>query len=290
VLLTSINVIGVKQSVNALLVVTVIKLAPLFLFALVGIAGASGANLFTGAPPPFETLGSSILMLLYAFVGFEGSLVPAGEGKDPRRDIPRALLWGLLVTTTIYIFVHLACLATLPSLPQSERPIADAATVLAGQLGGAVIAISAAVSIFGTSAGAMLSAPRMTYALAVEGTLPRFLGAVHERFRTPHVSVVLFGLLYFVLATQGDFKSLASMSSLARIIVYASCIAALPLIERRLGKDEGLFKIPGGWTIPILSFLVCVWLISSATAQALIFMLVFLLAGALLYAIARAWK
>lgn len=287
VLLTAINVVGVRLGVGSVLVITVLKLAPLFVLIAVGLAAAD-PEAYRGAQfPAYTTLGQAVLVFLYAFVGFEGALVPAGEGRDPRRDIPRALFLSLGVTAAIYVLVQIACIALLPSLAESARPLAEAAAAVAGPAGAAAIALTAAVSIIGNGASAMLTAPRMTYGLALEGSLPGVLARVHDRFHTPYVSIVLFGALYFVFATQEQFEGLAAMSSLARVLVYIACIAALPTLERNLASEEGMCRIPGGWTVPAVALVVCLWLVTQASFTALWYMLAFVAAGSVLFAFAR---
>lgn len=291
-LFTTINILGVKQGVGSVLAITVAKLTPLGLFILLGLAHVGPATFAGAAPPAFGTVGETTLLLLYAFVGFEGALVPAGEGRDPRRDIPRAIFWSAGVTALIYVLVQVACVALLPDLAGSERPVADAARVVLGPAGAIVMTLAATVSILGNTASSMLTAPRMTYALALEGSLPRGLATVVEPFKTPAWSILLYGSLSLALALSGRFMGeaflkLAAMSSLARILAYAVSIAALPGIERRMGAEAGAFRILGRWAVPAIAFALCIWLAAQATLDAALTMVGFMAVGSLLFAFAR---
>jgi amino acid transporter len=237
--------------------------------------------------PDYGTFGSATVLIFYGFIGFEGALFPAGESRDPQRDMPRALLWTLGGTTLIYVLVQAVCVMVLPDLATSEKPLAAAAAELVGPLGAAVMGAAAIVSIYGNNASSILTAPRMTYAMARDGGLPRFLAAVHPRWRTPHWSIVAYGVLTFGLAISGSFVWLAGMSTLTRLVGYGLCVAALPRLRRRFGAEAGAFHLPGGFVIPAVALVVCAWLLTQCELDALYVTLAFLLLGALLYAGSR---
>lgn len=287
VVFTAINFVGVKSSVGTIAAITIVKLAPLVVLIVVGVTWIRGDAVVPDGIPTYSSFGEAMLLVVYAFIGFEGALIPAGETRQPERSIPVALLATGLATTVLYVLVQSVAASVLPDLASSKRPLADAAGVIFGAFGVLAVTVGAAVSILGNTAASMLTAPRMTYAMARYGTLPSPLAAVHERFLTPHVSIVLYGVLTLGLALSGTFAWLAGMSSLARIIGYGLCIATLPRLKARFGDRPGALRLPGGMVIPILAFFVCVWLVMQTKLDAVLVTAGFVVAGTLMYALSQ---
>lgn len=287
--LTFVNVIGSKQAMRTAGVLTVLKLAPIVLLVVVGLVLLSPQWLpHADAPlPTVESAGAAVLLAMYAFVGWEVALVPAGEARDPRRDLPRALLLGLASVALLYVLIQIVCVAALPDLASSKRPLVDAAQALAGPVGASILLFGTVASIAGNLAVSMISGPRTSYALAQDGSLPAFFGGVHARYKTPAASVVVYGVLVTALALSGSFVWLAGLSVLARVLVFLLVIAALPKLRARFGSESGTFKLPAGYTIPIVAVLVCCALAWQAEARAVWTTLAFLGAGSVLYLVAR---
>jgi amino acid transporter len=284
--LTWLNMVGLRKGMATLYVLTLLKLLPLSLLILLGLGHVDAGDLFGATFPGIDGLGGTILVLLYAYVGFEGTTVNAGEGRDPRRDLPRALIQTVVIIGVIYFLVQVVCDALLPDLAATQTPLADAAAVLFGATGATVMTLGAVFSIGGNLSGSILSAPRMTWALARDGSLPAWLAAVHERWQTPHRSILLYGVLCTVLALSGGFIWLAMMATLIRLIAYLLCIAALPKLAARAraeGSDEAAFDLPGGMVIPAVAFILCLWLITQAPPKAWLVTAGFAVMGSLLY-------
>jgi APA family basic amino acid/polyamine antiporter len=174
-----------------------------------------------------------ILLLVFAYGGFEAALVPLAEAKDPRRDAPVALFAALGICALVYTLVQAIVIAALEDPGASPRPLAAAAQVILGSWGATLMAVGALISVYGYLAGAMLNVPRLTYAMAEQGDLPPRLGAVHSRFRTPHVSVMLFAILVWALAAAGSFLQNLTLSAVSRLFTYGAVCAALVVLRRR---------------------------------------------------------
>jgi len=185
----------------------------------------------------------AMLLLVYAYGGFEGALFVGGETENPKRDTPIALLTALGVVCLIYTAVQFAVVAILPDAGASARPLADAAQRFLGPAGGITIALAALVSAYGYLSANLLHAPRVTFALAEQGDFPAFLGAVHPRYRTPYVSIFLYAVLVFVFAALGDFEWNAVLSAVSRLAVYGAMALAVPLLRRR-GDRQAQFVLP----------------------------------------------
>ncbi len=289
--LTLVNVTGTKDAMRSLGVLTVLKFIPLVLLVVVGLPRTDlSVFVTTGATlPSYTNVGAAALFIIYAYVGWESALIPAGEARAPARDMPRALLWGLGVVAVLYLLIQAVSVAVLPELAASERPLVDVAHVLLGPVGALILTVGVVVSVGGNIASAMFTAPRMTYMLAREGSLPAWLGSVHPRFQTPMASIVLYGTLTFLLASVGTFAWLALISSVTRLLTFVLCIGAIPRLRSQFGDAPDRFHLPGGYAIPLLGMAVCLWLLAQVNQSAVGATAVFLVVGTVLYGIAR-WR
>lgn len=286
-LFAALNVTGVKQGMGAILAISVAKFVPLAVFVLVGLTYVRPVMFAEIAVPSFTTLGEAALLVFYAFVGFEGALVPAGESKDPRRDLPKALFVTALGGTLLYIGIQIVSVALTPDLASSTRPLADAAAVFMGPAGVAMLSFAAMASILGNYASSVLAAPRMTYALAREGSLPEAFARVHTKWKTPHVSILGFLVLGVSLGVSGTFTQLAVLSAITRLIGYTTSLAALPRLRARFGHEPQAMALPGGFTIPAAGLAICTWLMLQVKFEAVWKTAVLMALGTALYLLAR---
>jgi APA family basic amino acid/polyamine antiporter len=254
------NYRGVGFGLNVSNTFTVAKLVPLGIFVIAGMGllfGEAG-----GPAPQFPAAGMGvwlevILLLVFAYGGFEAALVPLAEAKNPRRDAPVALFAALGICALVYTLVQAVVVAALEDPGASPRPLAAAAQVFLGSWGATLMAVGAMVSVYGYLAGAMLNVPRLTYAMAEQGDLPPRLGAVHSRFRTPHVSVILFAILVWAFAAAGSFLQNLTLSAVSRLFTYGAVCVALVVLRRREragfpDSSPARFRLPAGRTAAVL--------------------------------------
>jgi amino acid transporter len=286
--LVYVNVIGVKRGLAVLFLITALKLIPLSLIVILGITKTNPQIFIAADLPVFEGLGETILVLLYAFVGFEGSVIPAGEARNPRRDIPWALIKTTIFTAVFYFFIQLVSISVEPGISSSKMPLADVAMITMGTAGAGLLALGAVFSIGGNLSAMMLSAPRMFYAMAhINQTLPAWFGAIHPRFHTPAHSIIFLGFFSLVLALSGSFIWLAAMSTVVRLLVYAACILSLPAAEKTIEETEGQFRLPGGFTIPAIALVLSLWLTAHASMESWLVTGAFATLGTILYLLTR---
>jgi amino acid transporter len=240
---------------------TIAKLVPLGIFVIAGSALLFSSDVTTPLRPPIAPdLGvwlEVILLLVFAYGGFEAALVPLAEAKNPRHDAPVALFTMLGICALLYTLVQAVVVAALSDPGASSRPLAAAARVFLGPAGATLMAVGALVSMYGYLAGAMLNVPRLTYAMAEQGDLPARFGAVHRRFRTPHVSVMLFAVLVWALAAAGSFLQNLTLSAVSRLFTYGAVCVALVVLRRRERRDSpdlnrAWFRIPAGTLVALL--------------------------------------
>ncbi len=230
-------------------------------------------------------LGQAALLLMFAYAGFENTPAPAGEYRNPKKDVPIALLANIGAVTTLYVAVQWIALRTLPDLGESATPLADAAGRFLGGWAGLLLTVGAAVSILGTNSNTVLAGPRYVFALARDGFGPRWLASVHPRYRTPAAAIVLQTAIALPLALTGSFVALAELSVVARLTTYLGTAAAVPMLRSKHGPAP--FTLPGGPTIPVLAGLLTLGLAASATPRNLVAAAVALMVGALLYGLRR---
>ena len=262
-ILLIINVRGVRGGTRTSNAFTVAKLLPLL---AIGIVGAF--YLFHHAPQLSATTQpgargwlKAMLLLAFAYGGFEGAITPMGEAKNPRRDVAFALFTTLITCTALYALIQWVVVGILPDPAGSERPLADVARIVLGPGGAAFIAIGALVSVYGYLSANMLAVPRITFAMAEGGDFPAIFAAIHPRFRTPYYSIVVFALLTWLLALLGSFAWNVTLSAAARLFFYAGGCAALPVLRRKW-PGAALFRLPAGILFAVLGVLICIVLMS----------------------------
>ena len=281
--LAFINIVGVKRAIRLLDALTVLKATPLIVMALAGLAVAAGPFEWPTALPQLGQVEVAALLVLYAFVGFENSAVPAGETADPQRTIPRAMILTVIATATLYFIVQLSYVAVMEPGAGGDAPMVEFGRTVAGPIGAFVLTAAALFSLGGNLSANMTATPRATFALARDGLLPRWFGVVSARFHTPANSILFMGVLTALLAISSSFVWLAVVSTLARLIVYSASIAALPSARRRIEK-------PVTWSVYLSmagAFAVCLWAALQSEWPAWRTLLALLLVGTLLYALAR---
>ncbi len=277
---TAINLFSMRGSVNMLGGLTVLKLGPLAL--LIGVA-AFGSFTSPGIVlPQFSQVESVVLLLFYAFIGFEAVTVPAGEVRDPKRDIPRVLITVLAGVTLLYALVIWAYLTIGPEAGANENALAGAAEVAIGQWGAFILVLGAGFSIAANNFASLIVVPRMAYGMAEQGMLPAWFEKVSPRFLTPANSIAFYGAFAALFAIWGGFIALAAASTLARMLTYCITAAALPVIEKREGALNPVHTV-----IAVIAFVASVWIASHADQQAWTMFGVLLAAGTLLYFVAR---
>jgi amino acid transporter len=273
--LASVNIRSVASGARVSNAFAIIKFTPLLLFGILGILWLA---LGRAAAPPVPSDPSAggwlgvLLLLMFAYGGFESALIPLAEAKDPRRDAPFALMLGLGLVTAIYLAAQLTVLATLSDPAATNRPLAASARVMLGPTGAVLITIVAVLSVTGWLASNMLNVPRLTMAMADEGQLPRIFGRLHATFRTPWFSILFFGALSWFLALQAGLLQNISLAAVSRLFTYGLVCAALPRLRRQekdpaSGVGPARFQVPGGTALAIFAILISLVLGSRMNAR-----------------------
>jgi len=261
--LAAINVRGARQGTAVSNVFTVAKILPLLMVVLAGAAvtiihpaivypttGAAG-------PVPVSAWMKAMMLLIFAYGGFESALAPMSEAKNPGRDAGFALLVALIACTVIYALVQWVVVGVLGPGSTTDRPLAEVARITMGNRGAALVAIGALVSVYGYLSAKLLAMPRVTFALAKGGDLPEMFAAVSPRFHTPWFSILFYAAAVWGLAMAGSFAWNVTLSVVARLFYYAVVCAAVIALRRKQPLAAG-FRLPGGPVLAVLGVAIAV--------------------------------
>lgn len=291
--LAAINVAGVRSASRFVVLNTAVKLIPLLLLIATGLPAIRWDNLALKAWPPLENFSATSLLLFFAFGGAELALTPSGEVQDSSRTVPRAILLGLGGVLALYLSLQGVAQGVLGmELAQHKgAPLAAAAERVLGSGGRSLLVLGATLSIFATLSGSLLATPRALFAAAQDGLLPACLAAVHPRFRTPHIAIIVFAVLSYAFAITGTFRKLAVLSSVSVLLIYfAVSLSVLGLRRRNVQASQEVFRISGGPVVPLLSCAVVLWLLSHAARAEVLGLSLLLLVASAVYLVRLVWR
>ena len=289
----ALNARGIRESMGANLVMTLIELSGLVIVIVVVamlVAGGGGApqrvfELPTDAALPTAVLGGAIIAY-YSFVGFETSANVIEEVRDPRRSYPRALFASLLTAGVVYVLVGLASAVALPAadLVDSSGPLLDVVAAAGVGVPPWLFSLIALIAVANGALLTMIMASRLAYGMSEQGLLPAVLGRVLPQRRTPWVAILATTLVAMLLTLIGDLSLLAETVVLLLLFVFLSANVSV-LVLRRDRVEHDHFRV---WTvIPILGIASCVLLLTQQSGTVWLFGAILLAVGAVLFALTR---
>lgn len=262
--LAAVNVRGVKAGVNLYVFNTLAKLVPLLLLLVAGLFAVNVKNLVIPEWPSATSIGAGTILLLYAFTGAESALNASGEIRNPAKTVPLGLLLGLGGILVLYVGLQTVAQGVLgPELANNtDAPLVAVATEVFGGWGGKLLIAAVVISIYSTLSGELLGGPRIVFASALDNNLPRILGRVHPKYRTPYVAIIFYAIVIVVFALSGTFKYLAVVATGSLLLVdLGVCLAVLRLRQRDGMPKAGEFRLPFGPVIPLLGCAIVGWLL-----------------------------
>lgn len=261
--ITIVNLLGVRESAIMTNIFTVGKIVPLLVFAGVGMFFIEPSNFNFSTAPEYAKLPTAVLLLIYAYVGFEAAVIPAGEIKDPRKNLPLALLTALGFVAVLFFIIQLVAIGTLPGLAESKTPLSDAAGRFMGSFGAGFIAVGALISVLGNLNGGFLASSRIPFAMAEQRELPQALAKTHPKYKTPYVSILLTGAVILTLTIFTTFLTAVTIATVTRLMVYATTCLALPVFRQRTDVPPATFAAPLGILAAVLSLALITWLLAN---------------------------
>jgi basic amino acid/polyamine antiporter, APA family len=259
--LAFVNYRGVTSGVRISNSLAILKVVLLVGFIFVGIFFTRSVRSNAAPNVGMDSWLEAVLVLIFAYGGFEAALLPTGEVQNPRRDVPFSLFSGLAASAFIYTLIQLVVTRVLSVPSATDRPLALAAGKMVGPVGAIVMTLAALFCVWGYLSGQMVNVPRLTYALAEQNDFPRVFAAVHSRFSTPYFSILAFTFSVWLLAVVGTFRWNVMLSALARLLTYGIVCAALPVLRRK-NPHAKAFRLPAGWLFSVLGVILSLVLLS----------------------------
>jgi basic amino acid/polyamine antiporter, APA family len=281
-----INILGTRDGNWLTIAIGILKFVPLALLIIFGAFHVDRANLVWSELPTLNKIGDGTLILFFAFVGIESGLSMSGETRSPSRTIPRAILLAIGMIALLYIGLQTVTQGVLgAALAASQAPLVDTAGVVLGPRGAQFLVLLSLVSAGGFMAGDMLGSPRVVYALAHAGQLPRVLGAEHRRFATPATAISFYAAAVIIAAASGSFRQIAVLAVSGTLVLYLICCLGVLKLRARNIADTGVpFVVPGGVVVPIAAAAIILWLLTTLALREMIATLSFVFVAGLIYA------
>jgi APA family basic amino acid/polyamine antiporter len=290
------NIVGVRAAGKTNDVLTIAKLAPLIFFAVAGVAwvtsnsAAASANFTPFSPFGFANFGTALVLIFWAYAGFEISSIPTEEIKEPRKTIPKAIVLGISIVTVFYLTTNVVLFGVRNwnQLASDTAPLATAtnsilsSSALVALVGGAIVGIGALISVAGSNESGMIGTSRLGYALAADGLFPKVFARVHAKFKTPYLSIIIQSLTALVASVVGNLSLLISVSVFFMAIAYLATSASIFWFRRR-GLTQPQQHSLRHLIIPSLGIAFSVYLISQCTPTQLTIGALLLLAGVPIY-------
>ncbi|WP_430426179.1 APC family permease [Phenylobacterium sp.] len=288
VALTGIVLVGIRQSARASNVLIVLKVGFVIAFAAAGVWFVQGQRLAIDQPLPTAIpFAQAMLIYLFAYSGFERGSVVAGEAQDPQRDVPAALIGGVLAVTFAYAAVLLVCMGVLDQPAANDRPLAEVGRQLFGPAGAIAVSAGAVAVIVGTILVITISMPRMLLALSEQDQLPQWLGAVHPRWRTPHVAIIISSVLGFGFAMMSDLLTALTIATAARLTGYVLCCISLWRMSGRPDAPQPRFSLPFRGPIALFTAVLFTGVLALGATKELPPLAAVLAVGLVLWALSR---
>jgi APA family basic amino acid/polyamine antiporter len=263
--LTYVNIRGVKAAGRINDVLTIIKLAPLLLLIVLGFGFFAfhpqtlSTNYLPFAPLGFGSFGAALVLVFWAYVGFEMGTLPASEVKNPRKTIPKAIITGMIIVTVFYLLTNFVVYGLLhwTTLETTKVPLVLAGALLLGMFGVALMAIGALVSVSGSDESGILGTARLSYAMSVDGLFPKLFSKEHPKYQTPYMALLLQGIIAFALCIFSGLSDLISFSVFNLAFAFLlTCFALLVLGRRKPTKT-----LHGQRVLPLIGIVICLYLI-----------------------------
>lgn len=259
-----VNIRGTRHGSRLSGLLCFVKLAPLVALVAVGLLSVHGANfILSGAPPP-KKLGEACVLVFFTFMGVESALTVSGEVINPARTVPRAIALALTSVAILFIGQQLVAQGVLGAeLAGLQSPLINVAAVVFGTWGRRVIVVAILLSVGGFLAADLVSSPRILYALADQGQLPRALATVSRKFGTPAAAILSYSVLCALFACSGSFRTLVIVASSGTLVLYLiCCLGLIRLRARNVAMDGTPFRAPGGRFVPLLASAIIVWMLA----------------------------
>ena len=265
-LVAALLVIGIKESANTNTLLVAVKSIVLVVFIVAGASYVSRDNLTPLVPPNTGTFGefgwSGVLrgagVMFFAYIGFDAVSTAAQEARNPARDMPIGILGSLAICTVIYVLVAIVLIGIVP---YSELNVADPLAVGIDATGirwlSPVIKVAALFGLFSTMLVNLLAQTRIFYSMSRDRLLPPIFSVVHARFRTPHASTIMTGVVIALVAGLTPIGVLGQLVSIGTLLAFVLVCIGVIILRRTAPDIPRPFRTPGVPYVPILGAIIC---------------------------------
>ena len=274
--LTIVNIFGVNVSKFVNNLITISKLVPLALFIAIGIFFINGANFTPVFPQDIYVDGSfaqAAVLLFFAYTGFEVIAIAAEDMRNPKKNLPRAIIMCMLLVSVLYMAILAVSIGVLGTdLANTKAPVQDAFNVIVGPIGMYIVLVGTLISMGGINFAEAYYAPRVATSMAEDGMLPSAL-AKRNHYNAPYVAAIVTAIASVLLAWSGSFTTLAAISAVSRFTQYLPTCLAVIIFRRKWADKARSYTIPGGYLIPVIAIGTSLWMLAQAQTNQLLWVL-----------------
>jgi APA family basic amino acid/polyamine antiporter len=259
---------GARESSTANNIMVIVKLAVLALFIVAGLTHINTAYYTPFAPNGFTGIHQGAAIVFFAYIGFDAISTAAEETKNPQRNLPIGILGGLAICTVIYIIIGAVLTGMVPytELGKAADPLAYALNATGLQGIAKIVALGAVFSMAAVLLVFQYGQPRIFFAMARDGLMFERIGAVHPRFRTPYMAIMLNAALGVAFVLLRTFEQLADAFVTAIVPFYALAVASVFMLRRRADWSPA-YRVPGYPVVPALFILAVAYLLVSSLLE-----------------------
>ena len=268
-LITWLLYLGVRESVRANNMMVVVKLLVLGLFVVVGAMNIDTANYEPFAPNGWRGIHQGAAIVFFAYIGFDAVSVAAEETKDPQRNMPRGILGGLLICTVIYVIVGAVATGLVPYVQlRAADPLAEALSRAGLQTASWIVAFGAVVSLTAVLLVFQYGQPRIFFAMARDGLLPRWAAKIHPKYRTPHITTVLTGVVVALGALVMDENEIYDLTNIGTLSAFAIVCIGVLVLRLKEPERHRPFRVPFVWFVSLGGAAACIYIMAGLPAHA----------------------
>jgi APA family basic amino acid/polyamine antiporter len=284
--LTMVNIISVKAAGRLNDILTIVKLAPLVILIISGIVffvihpEAIQKNYTPLMPLGLDNFGTALVLIFWAYVGFEMGTLPASEVKNPKKNIPKAIIVGILVVIVFYLITNFVLfgVSSWEDLSKTQTPLVLVSTITLGSIGAIIIGVGALLSVSGSNESGTLGIARLSYAMSIKGLFPKIFSKTHPKYKTPYMALIIQGVIAFSLSIYGGISELISFSVFN--LSFSFLLVCFSLIVLKKNSEH---KLHGQSILPWLGIGICLYLLYSTSFFDKIVGSVIILSGIPLY-------
>lgn len=284
-LITWVLVVGIRESAWANTAMVALKMAILLFFIAVGAFWVRPENWTPFAPNGWAGITSGAALIFFAYIGFDAVSTAAEEAKNPQRDMPRAMMWSLGITSVLYVLVTLVMTGLVPwNLHGTADPLASAFMDRGYDWAAGIISFGAVIAMASVLLVFQLGQPRIFFSMARDGLLPPWAARIHPRFRTPVATTVLTGVFVAFFSAFANINEVIELTNIGTLFAFVLVAIGVMVLRIREPERQRPFRTPAIWFVAPAAVISCGYLMAKLPMVTWMRFVYWLLAGLLIYA------